>query len=212
MREWQLLPTMILIGFEPLTWDGHPSTHPNSLTSTWGQVGSSWSRVRHLLFLTPAMLLGTLGDFGWFWMTEMAWNSLTIEQQTGEKLKFLWKLICIITPKWMVGRWNCLLKWPLFRGHVNFLGVNFHAFQGNLRRKHGNLLRPKFGSSSPSQKRQFRSHFWWMRFWKIWKDLWKWMFPKIGYPKWMVKIMENPIKMGDLGVTLFLETPKWIKV
>ena len=34
--------------------------------------------------------------------------------------------------------------------------------------------------------------------------------PKIGIlpPKWMVKIMENPIKMDDLGVkTLFLETP-----
>ena len=26
-------------------------------------------------------------------------------------------------------------------------------------------------------------------------------------PKWMVKIMENPIKMADLGVPLFLETP-----
>ena len=28
-----------------------------------------------------------------------------------------------------------------------------------------------------------------------------WMFPKIGGkpPKWMVKIMENPIKMDDLG-------------
>ena len=26
-------------------------------------------------------------------------------------------------------------------------------------------------------------------------------------PKWMVKIMENPIKMDDLGVPLFLDTP-----
>ena len=26
-------------------------------------------------------------------------------------------------------------------------------------------------------------------------------------PKWMVKIMENPIEMDDLGVPLFLETP-----
>ncbi len=36
--------------------------------------------------------------------------------------------------------------------------------------------------------------------------------PKIGVkpPKWMVKIMENPIKMDDLGVPLFLETPKCI--
>ena len=28
-----------------------------------------------------------------------------------------------------------------------------------------------------------------------------------GTPKWMVKIMENPIKMDDFGVPLFLETP-----
>ena len=28
-----------------------------------------------------------------------------------------------------------------------------------------------------------------------------------GTPKWMVKIMENPIKMDDLGIPLFLETP-----
>ena len=36
-----------------------------------------------------------------------------------------------------------------------------------------------------------------------------WVFPKIGgnTPKWMVKIMENPIKMDDLGVPLFLEAP-----
>ena len=29
-----------------------------------------------------------------------------------------------------------------------------------------------------------------------------------GTPKWMAKIMENPIRMDDLGVPLFLETPK----
>ena len=38
-----------------------------------------------------------------------------------------------------------------------------------------------------------------------------WVFPKIGEtpPKWMVNIMENPIKMDDLGGLnpLFLETP-----
>ena len=28
-----------------------------------------------------------------------------------------------------------------------------------------------------------------------------------GPPKWMVKIMENPIKMDDLGVPPFKETP-----
>ncbi len=35
--------------------------------------------------------------------------------------------------------------------------------------------------------------------------------PKIGGkpPKWMVKIRENPIRIDDLGVPLFLETPIW---
>ena len=46
-------------------------------------------------------------------------------------------------------------------------------------------------------------------YWKILSKC-KWVFPKIGGnpPKWMVKIVENPIKMDDLGVPLFLETPK----
>ena len=34
----------------------------------------------------------------------------------------------------------------------------------------------------------------------------------MGTPKWMVKIMENPIKMDDLGVPLFLETPIYVQV
>ena len=33
-----------------------------------------------------------------------------------------------------------------------------------------------------------------------------WVFPKIGIPQNGWFIMENPIKMDDLGIPLFLET------
>ena len=51
---------------------------------------------------------------------------------------------------------------------------------------------------------------WWRKAHSSWAVWYRWKSNNRGFsPKWIVKIVENSIKMDDLGVPLFSETPIW---
>ena len=48
--------------------------------------------------------------------------------------------------------------------------------------------------------------------WRVLESDTSWVFPRIGVPQHGWFIMDNLIKMDDLGVPLFLETPSCVRL
>ena len=87
---------------------------------------------------------------------------------------------------------HCIFPFPVpHQGHrrPERLGRSHRGARGALARAH--LRRVGFPGFSPQLKGR----------------VYIWVFPKIGVPQNGWFIMENPIKMDDLGAPLYLETP-----
>ena len=104
----------------------------------------------------------------------------------------------------------CLFPCTLSMGHLTW---------ANTWHQQAKLWRSEVNTTTLWQKMPVPGlyDFVWILLVLCWEDgymiIWIWMFPKIGVhtPKWMVKIMENPIKMGWFGgfSHIFGRPPIW---
>ena len=121
------------------------------------------------------------------------------------------------TPSWFSGKWRSVWKEttigdiPIFFSEPWFLGEGYLPIITNpcdspMRHTQGGLpwLNLKPNSRSSALHLLLEPH----AVGAASYDSDRWVFPKIGVPqKWMVKIMENPIKMDDLGYHYFSKHP-----
>ena len=123
-------------------------------------------------------------------------------------------MVIVFVPQ-RIGLWDPFQKWPfygLYMGITNHLRPSWddHHDPGGvlgspyLRPPPGLPLPPAMAAALgiPNSPEELRLG----RFGYPSNSLHNWVFPKIGVPQNGWLIMENPIKMDDLGVPLFLET------
>ena len=149
-------------------------------------------------------------NFGWCWVALVFLVASTLSFAQDLTIRMFCKFIIIYLRSLLRYLYNQNkyinhLK-KIFGSRWEHLGKRpfFHHFTQAPKPIGGDAHR-KFPSSTDASKRQV-----------LCRDVDPWFGDHMGVsknngtPKWMVKIMENPMKMDDLGVPLFLEAPTWI--